>query len=59
MLNSLVANDAFLLKDYIQKPFSETGLTKERCIYNYRLSGARRVVENAFGILANRFRVMT
>ena len=46
----IVADDAFALK-----PYSQVGLTKERCIFNYRLSRARRVVENAFGILANRF----
>ncbi|KAK8761138.1 uncharacterized protein LOC144132347 [Amblyomma americanum] len=36
------------------KPFSDKKLTEEK-ICNNRLSRARRVVENAFGILANRF----
>ena len=45
------------LKDSMLKPYSQNGLTPERRIFNYRLSRARRVVENAFGILANRFLV--
>lgn len=54
---TIVADDAFPLKEYIQKPYSQIGLTKEKRIFNYRLSRARRIVENAFGILANRFQV--
>ena len=53
----IVADDAFPLKEHILKPYSQISLTREKRIFNYRLSRARRVVENAFGILSNRFRV--
>lgn len=53
----VVADDAFPLKENLIKPFPWRGLTKEERIANYRISRARRVSENAFGIMANRFRV--
>ena len=52
-----VADEAFALGEHVMKPFPMRNLTPEQQIYNYRLSRARRVVENAFGILSCRFRL--
>jgi hypothetical protein len=54
----MVGDDAFALKTWMMKPHATRHLTKEQRIFNYRLSRARRIVENSFGILANRFQCL-
>ena len=53
----IIGDDAFPLRNTLLKPYSKVNLTLKEKIFNYRLSRARRVYENAFGILAQRFRV--
>ena len=55
-----VGEDAFALAPYIIKPFRHNDPTQseDKRICSHWLSRTRRVVEIAFGILSNRFRVL-
>lgn len=53
-----VADEAFALRPDLLKPFNVKVLDDRKRIFNYRLSRARRIIENAFGILVNRFGVL-
>ncbi|CAF4875037.1 unnamed protein product [Pieris macdunnoughi] len=55
----VVADEAFPLRSYLMRPYSKNDVrnNEPNKIYNYRLSRARRIVENSFAILRARWRV--
>ena len=53
----LVGDNAFPMRKFLQKPYGQRRPDRRMRNFNYRLSRARRVVENAFGMLAQRFRL--
>jgi hypothetical protein len=54
----ILIDDAFLIRNSLLETYSKVNLNlKQTKKFNYRLSRGRRVSENVFGILAQRFRV--
>ena len=57
----IVADDAFPLQPDLLKPYPRGArghkIPEDQLVFNYRLSRARRIIENAFGILVQHWRV--
>ena len=53
----LVSDEIFLLKPWLMKTYPARNLTEEKTVYNYRMSRARRTIENTFGVMSAKWRI--
>ncbi|XP_039280642.1 protein ANTAGONIST OF LIKE HETEROCHROMATIN PROTEIN 1-like [Nilaparvata lugens] len=59
MPHVILADDAFALDINVMKPYAgKHNLGSKERVFNYRLSRARRIVENVFGMMSSIFRVL-
>lgn len=54
----IIGDEGFPLEEFLMRPYSKRGkLSMRQKVFNYRLCRARRIVECAFGIFVQRFRI--
>lgn len=55
MPHFFVGDEAFPLRPDLMRPYSKKSIKSDtERIFNYRLSRARRIIENSYGILSSR-----
>ena len=54
----IVGDGAFPLTEPLQRPYCRCNMEEREMVFNYRLSRAHRVSENAFGVMSYGFRCL-